>query len=67
MYSYFRHPNRVCMSYYQHLKTSFYYSSQLFIGSIKAFIHAIIPSLFITSTTEIVNDINNKLNINNCI
>lgn len=66
MYSYFSHPNSVCMNYYKHLSVSFNYSKIFFIASIKAFIHAIFPSLFITSTTLTVCNINNLLEINNC-
>ena len=61
MYSYFSHPNSVKMSYFEHFKVSFIYSYQLFIGSIKALIHAIIPSLYITSTSDVLREINKDL------
>lgn len=66
MYSYFSHPNSVCMNYYKHLSVSLNYSKLFLIASIKAFIHAIFPNLFITSTTNTVNNINNLLIKNNC-
>ena len=66
MYSYFTHPNNVCMNYFNHFKISINYSKQLFIASLKAFIHAIFPSVYITSTTNTINNINNQLKINNC-
>lgn len=66
MYSYFRHPNKFCLSYYNHFKISLYYSKKMLIGSIKACIHAFFPFLFITSTTKIVNTIQKNLNKNNC-
>ena len=66
IYSYFKHPNSVCMSYYRHLSSSLYYSRRMFFASIKALIHAFFPSLFITSTTNTVDDIHELLKINNC-
>ena len=61
MYSYFAHPNNMRMTYYRHFFVSFRYSTKLFIGSIKALIHAIIPSLYVTSTTELVLQLNSDL------
>ena len=52
MYSYFAHPDSVCMSYVKHMKLSLFFSYHMFKGSIIAFIHAFIPSLFITGTTD---------------
>lgn len=66
MYSYFSHPNSVCMNYFKHFKVSLNYSRIFLVASFKAFIHAIFPNLFITSTTMTVCNINNLLNINNC-
>ena len=57
LYSYFRHPNKVCMSYFQHLSLSLGFSNKLFIGSLKAYVHAIIPSVYITSTSDLIDDI----------
>lgn len=66
MYSYFNHPNTVCMSYYKHLKTSLYYSKLLFIASIKAMVHALFPNIFITSTSDTIIYIDKLLKIKNC-
>ena len=57
----FNHPSNVCMTYLQHMKLSLELSSLFFIGSIKAFIHAFIPDIFITSSTDIVNIANQKM------
>ena len=43
-FSYFKHPNSVCLSYFNHLKLSLYFSKKFFIASIKAFIHAFLPN-----------------------
>lgn len=61
MYSYFEHPNSVKMSYLEHLYLSLGFSYKLFISSFKALIHALIPSLFITSTSDVVNEISYEL------
>jgi hypothetical protein len=66
MYSKFSHPNSVCMSYFSHLKISFYYSKCMFIGCIKAIIHGIIPSMYLTSTMATVTHLSNELEKNNC-
>ena len=53
----FKHPKNVNMTYFEHLKLSLYFSYELFIGSIKAFVHAIYPDMFITSTSDLVHNI----------
>ena len=65
-YSYFEHPNSVCLSYYQHMKVSLDFSLQFIIGSLKALVHAFIPGLFITSTSDLVKYIDNKLKTTGC-
>ena len=57
----FNHPSNVCMTYLQHMKLSLELISLFFIGSIKAFIHAFIPDIFITSSTDIVRIANQKM------
>ena len=66
MYSYFSHPNNVCMSYFTHCKFALLLSSKLFIGSMKSFIHALFPSLFITFTSDLVNEISQDLKNAGC-
>ena len=66
MYSYFSNPNNVCMNYYKLFTVSLNYSKLFLIASFKAFVHAVFPNLFITSTTNTVNNINSLLIINNC-
>lgn len=66
MYSYFSHPNSVCMNYYKHLKVSLNYSRIFFIATIKSLVHAFIPNLFITSTTNTINKISNLLIMSSC-
>lgn len=67
MYSYFSHPNSVCMSYYNHFFVSINYSKIFLFAGIKALIHAFFPNIFITSTTDCKNKIDKLLKDNNCI
>ena len=66
IYSYFSHPNNVCMSYLKHWTLSMYYAQRMFFGSIKALIHAFIPFLYKTSTTNIAKDITTTIQTNGC-
>lgn len=60
------HPNEVCMSYYSHLTFSSKLSIVLFISSIKAFVHAIVPSFYVTSTSDTIDYIKSELIKNGC-
>lgn len=56
------HPNKSDMSYFRHMLLSLKFSIMLFIASIKAFLHALFPFMFETSTSDVVAKINKKLN-----
>lgn len=60
-YSIFSHCQKNKMSYLQHFNISFNFSIKLGIASIQALIHSLLPSLYITSTTDVVADIENQL------
>jgi hypothetical protein len=60
------HPKSVCLTYFSHFKLSMTLSVKFAIASFKALIHAFIPSLFITSSTNCVTDINELLIANKC-
>lgn len=62
----FAHPDNVCMSYTQHCKLSLKLCFLMLIGAIKAFIHAFIPDLFITSTSDIHKQISIILKKHGC-
>jgi len=53
----FIHPKNVCMTYFQHMKFSLNLSYRFFKGSIFAFIHAIYPDIYITYSSDLINDI----------
>lgn len=65
-FSYFVHPNRVCMSYFKHFKFSMSMSRQFMNASMKAFIHAIYPNAYITSTSDAVKKITKELRNSGC-
>ena len=56
------HPISVNLTYFEHFKLSLSFGLLLSTASFKAFIHAIFPFIFITSTTDTICDIENQLN-----
>ncbi len=61
MFFEFKHLRDSNMNYFEHMFVSLNYALILFISCIKALIHSFIPDLFVTSTTECILEINNKL------
>ena len=62
----FTHPEKVCMSYTQHLKLSLKFCILMLKGAFKAFIHAFLPDYCVTSTSDISNEIITLLKSNGC-
>ena len=62
----FKHPSKVCMTYFEHFKLSMGFSHKFTIAAYKAFIHAVIPDLYISSTTDTVNDIQSIIEKSGC-
>lgn len=62
----FNHPKQVCMNYYTHMKLSLHFSFVLFRGSVKSFIHAFIPDIYITSTTDLTKNLDKLLKESGC-
>lgn len=54
------------MTYAQHMFLSLYFSFILGVGSVQAFIHAFIPDVFITSTTDLAHDVQSIINRSGC-
>ena len=50
----FKHPTNVCMTYTEHFMFSMRMSIVLFYGGFCAIVHAFIPDIFVTSTTDTV-------------
>lgn len=65
-YSFFKHPDSVCMSYFEHMLFSLSLSKDMFIGSCKALIHAIFPNIYITSSSDLTKNLNDKLERSGC-
>lgn len=65
-YSFFYHPNSVCMSYWKHFTFSFNLSLLFAKGFYKAIIHAIFPNTFITSSSDISKQIVEKIDHSGC-
>ena len=59
----FRHPSEVCMTYFEHFRLSMGFSYKFAIAAFQAFVHAVIPDLYISSTTDTINDIASYLKI----
>jgi len=51
-----KHLNNVYMSYFEHFCISMYFSGNLLIASVKAFVHAWVPCWFTTSTSDLINN-----------
>lgn len=65
-YSRFEHPNSVCMTYLEHMKLSLGFAGMFFVGSLKAIVHAFVPSLFITSTSDLNHEVSQVLMTAGC-
>lgn len=57
----FKHLKEVNMTYKEHLLFSGKLSIKLFIGSIKALLHAIYPDIYVTSSSDVYNYLSHEL------
>ena len=57
----FRHPSKVCLTYKQHMKFSFYLSYKFLNASMGAFVHAIHPDIFITHSSDTIKEVTNEM------
>lgn len=62
----FKHPNNVCMTYFEHFRLSIGFSYKLAIAAFQALVHAVIPDLYISSTTDTINDIQSIIEKSGC-
>lgn len=58
----FNHLKQINMTYFQHLKVSFGYSYYFLNGSLKAFVHGILPNCYETSTSDLIKKMHTDLN-----
>jgi hypothetical protein len=54
IYSYFQHPQAVCISYFEHCMFSLKLARYFAVGSFKAVVHAFFPSMYITSSSDLL-------------
>ena len=57
----FDHPASVCMTYIGHARFSFEIGVKLLVGACKAFVHAACPDRFVTSTSDLVESLQEDL------
>jgi len=62
----FAHPKKVCMTYLSHFQFSSKLSVLFLIASFKAFVHAVIPDIYITSSSDSVNEIKELIETSGC-
>ncbi len=62
----FSHPKQVCMSYITHMVFALEVAVMLSVAAWKSAVHAFLPDTFITSTTDLVADLDNKLKSAGC-
>ena len=63
----FTHPKAVCMSYFQHFWFSMYLARRFAMGSIKAIVHAILPDYYVTSSSDLIEDVKADMSKAGCI
>ena len=56
-----KHPNENNMTYWEHLSISMSLSTTFCIGSFQAFIHALFPCFYKTSSSDKITYLNNKI------
>ena len=62
----FSHPKEVCMTYVSHMFFALEIAIVLSIAAAKSVVHAFLPDTFITSTTDLVVDLDYKLKNAGC-
>ena len=65
-YSWFDQPNRVCMSYWTHARHSLGLAWLFGWASVRAAVHAVVPSWYVTSTTDCVAEALRRLVDSGC-
>lgn len=65
-YSYFQHPQKVCMSYLQHCCFSLKLARYFMVATLKAIVHAFIPNFYITSSSDMIEDVKEEISNAGC-
>ena len=62
----FKHPKTVCMDYQTHAKFSLQMAYLFAVGSLKAVVHAILPDFYVSSTSDLVKEVQQHLQDAGC-
>lgn len=62
----FKHPKTVCMDYQTHAKFSLQMAYLFAVGSVKAVVHAILPDFYVSSTSDLVKEVQQHLQDAGC-
>lgn len=60
------HPRNVCMSYWQHFNLSMHFAVRFFIAGICALLHAMVPCMFETHTSDTIRWATRRINTAGC-
>ena len=60
------HPRQVCMSYWEHFRLSMHFAAMFLVAAVCAVVHAIIPCLFKTYTSDTLRWGNHKVKTAGC-
>ena len=63
---YYKHLTQVCMTYTEHLKFSLSLSGKFAVGSYRAFVHALVPNLYTTSSSDVISDVAYHMSTHGC-
>ena len=65
-YSFFSHPNSLCLSYFKHMRFSLILAGQFMWGASKAVIHAFFPNIYIQGSSDTIIVVSDKLGSSGC-
>lgn len=57
----FKHPSNVCMTYFNHMKFSLYLSYEFAKGAFGALIHAFLPDILVTHSSDLIKKLTDDL------
>ena len=57
----FKHPSEVCLTYFSHLKFSFFLSYEFAKASVGALIHGIYPDVLVTHSSDTIKFLNDEM------
>ena len=66
MNTWFEHPEKVCMDYSTHAAFSLKLAYLLAVGSAKAVVHAVLPDMYVSSTSDVVQEVQKELRRSGC-